>query len=100
VVGVNPRGASEGLSYENPHRDWISAHRIKMRGWGGPDSPAEMKPLLVEIPASLIIEAGSPQALAAGSSLKSIRLRVWGGALWETRGSLNHFAFLRLPAVA
>ncbi|MEX2706565.1 MAG: RNA-guided endonuclease InsQ/TnpB family protein [Candidatus Freyrarchaeum guaymaensis] len=45
VVGVNPRGTSEGLSYENPHRDWISAHRIKMRGWGGPDSPAEMKPL-------------------------------------------------------
>ena len=69
VVGVNPRGTSEGLSYENPHRDWISAHRIKMRGWGSPESPAEMKPLLVEIPASLIIEAGSPQALAVGSSL-------------------------------
>ncbi|MEX2704896.1 MAG: RNA-guided endonuclease InsQ/TnpB family protein [Candidatus Freyrarchaeum guaymaensis] len=66
VVGVNPRGASEGLSYENPHRDWISAHRIKMRGWGGPESPAEMKPLLVEIPASLIIEAGSPQAYSRG----------------------------------
>jgi|GEM_PF-182329 len=68
VVKVNPRGTSEGLTYENPYRDWISANRILMRGWGSPDSPAEMKPLLVEIPASLIIEAGSPQALAVGSS--------------------------------
>jgi len=33
-----------------------------MRGWGSPDSPAEKEPLLVEIPASFIIEAGSPQA--------------------------------------
>jgi len=30
-----------------------------MKGWGIPDSPVEMKPLLVEVPASLIIEAGS-----------------------------------------
>ncbi|MEM0259223.1 MAG: RNA-guided endonuclease TnpB family protein, partial [Thermoproteota archaeon] len=60
VVKVNPRGTSEGLSYENPYRDLISANRIKMRGWDSPDSPAETKPLLVEIPASLIVEAGSP----------------------------------------
>ncbi|MEM3790801.1 MAG: transposase, partial [Thermoproteota archaeon] len=60
VVKVNPRGTSEGLSYENPYRDWISANRIKMRGWDSPKTPAEMKPLLVEIPASLIVEAGSP----------------------------------------
>jgi len=60
VVKVNPRGTSEGLSYENPMRDWISAHRILMRGWDSPDSPAEMKPLLVAIPASVIVEAGSP----------------------------------------
>jgi putative transposase len=60
VVKVNPRGTSEGLSYENPLRDWISANRIKMRGWGSPQMPAEMKPLLVAIPASLIVEAGSP----------------------------------------
>ncbi|MEM3808978.1 MAG: transposase, partial [Thermoproteota archaeon] len=59
VVKVNPRGTSEGLSYENPYRDWISANRIKMRGWDSPKTPAEMKPLLVEIPASLIVEAGS-----------------------------------------
>jgi len=68
VVKVNPRGTSEGLSYENPLRDWISACRIKMRGWGSPDSPAEMKPLqeLSHVPASLIIEAGSPHPLGVG----------------------------------
>jgi len=60
VVKVNPRGTSEGLSPENPLRDYISACRIKMRGWDSLDTPAEVKPLLVEIPASLIIEAGSP----------------------------------------
>jgi len=64
VLKVNPRGTSEGLSYENPLRDFISAQRIKMRGWGSPDSPVELKPLLVEIPASFIIEAGSSEASA------------------------------------
>ncbi|MGC8940376.1 MAG: RNA-guided endonuclease InsQ/TnpB family protein [Candidatus Bathyarchaeia archaeon] len=65
VVKVNPRGTSKGLTYKNPLRDWISANRIKMRGWGDPKSPVEMKPLRV-IPASLIIEAGSPQAYSRG----------------------------------
>jgi putative transposase len=60
VVKVNPRGTSDGLSYENPLRDWISANRIKMRGWDSPETPAEMRPLLAFVPASLIIEAGSP----------------------------------------
>jgi len=60
VVKVNPRGTSEGLSYENPLRDWISANRIKMRGWDSPETPAEMRSLLAFVPASLIIEAGSP----------------------------------------
>ncbi len=59
VVRVNPRGTSEGLSYGDPYRDWISACRILMRGWDSPDTPVEMRPLLVEIPASLIVEAGS-----------------------------------------
>ena len=66
VVKVPPRGISEGLSYENPLRDWISACRIKMRGWGSPEPPAEMEPLPVEIPASLIVEAGSPHPLGVG----------------------------------
>ncbi|MEM3621661.1 MAG: transposase [Candidatus Methanomethyliaceae archaeon] len=60
VVKVNPRGTSKGLSYEDPLRDWVSACRIKMRGWDDPNAPAEMEPILVEIPASLIVEAGSP----------------------------------------
>ncbi|MEM3403746.1 MAG: transposase [Nitrososphaeria archaeon] len=60
VVKVNPRGTSEGLSYENPYKDWISAMRIKMRGWNNPKTPAKMKPLLAYVPASLIVEAGSP----------------------------------------
>jgi putative transposase len=60
VVKVNPSGTSEGLSYEDSLRDWISANRIKMRGWGSPETPAETRPLLVFVPASLIIEAGSP----------------------------------------
>jgi len=66
VVKVNPRGTSEGLSYKNPLRDFISAYKIKMRGWGSPDSPVEKEPLLVEIPASSIVEAGSPQAFSRG----------------------------------
>lgn len=60
VVKVDPRGTSEGLSRGDPLRDWISAVRIRMRGWDGPNVPAEMRPLLVETPASLIVEAGSP----------------------------------------
>jgi len=66
VVRVNPRGTSEGLSYEDPLRDFISACRIKMRGWGGPESPAEVEPLLAFVPASFIVEAGSPQAFSRG----------------------------------
>jgi len=66
VVKVRPRGSSEELSYENRLKDWISACRIKMRGWGSPDSPAEMKPLLAFVVASLIVEAGSPHPSGVG----------------------------------
>ncbi len=68
VVKVPPKGTSEGLKYEDPLRDFISSNRIKMRGWGSPDPPAETEPLLVEIPTSSIIEAGSPQPSGVGSS--------------------------------
>ncbi|MEM2896415.1 MAG: hypothetical protein QXG01_02380, partial [Candidatus Bathyarchaeia archaeon] len=64
----NPKGTSKGLGYENPFRDWISANRIKMRGWGSPNSPVKMKPLLAFVPASSIVEAGSSRLLAVGSS--------------------------------
>ena len=62
VVKVNPRGTSEGLSMDDPYRDYISAYRIKNKGsgLGRPLEPVEMRPLLVEIPASLIVETGSP----------------------------------------
>ncbi|MGC8962156.1 MAG: hypothetical protein ACP5K1_06940, partial [Candidatus Bathyarchaeia archaeon] len=60
VVKVNPKGTSEGLSYDDPLRDWISANRILMRGWDGPKPPAEARPLLAYVPASIIVEAGSP----------------------------------------
>jgi hypothetical protein len=33
-----------------------------------PNAPAEMRPLLAFVPASLIIEAGSPLAIVRGSS--------------------------------
>jgi len=46
VVKVPPRGTSESIGYKNPYRDWVSACRIKMRGWGSPDPPAaEVEPL-------------------------------------------------------
>jgi len=38
VVKVNPKDTSKGLTYSNPLRDYISACRILMRGWDGPDS--------------------------------------------------------------
>jgi len=47
-------------------RDWISANRIRMRGWDSPETLAEIEPLLVEIPASFIVEAGSPQPFRGG----------------------------------
>ncbi|MHA1836195.1 MAG: RNA-guided endonuclease InsQ/TnpB family protein [Candidatus Odinarchaeia archaeon] len=46
VIKVNPRGTSKGLSYKNKLRDYISAHRILMRGWDSPDSLLERRPLL------------------------------------------------------
>ena len=48
VKRVNPRGTSEGLTYDNPLRDYISANRIKNRGsgLGRPFVPVEREPLL------------------------------------------------------
>jgi len=46
VVKVNPKDTSKGLTYSNPLRDYISACRILMRGWDGPDSLLERRPLL------------------------------------------------------
>jgi len=65
VVKVNPRGTSREGD-KSLDRDYRASLNILMRGWGSPKPPAEMKPLLVEIPASTIVEAGSPQALNRG----------------------------------
>ena len=47
VVKVNPRGTSEGLSMDDPYRDYISAFRIKNKaGLGRPSEPVERRPLL------------------------------------------------------
>ena len=50
VVKVSPRGTSEGLSWDDPLRDYISARRILKRGLerlgqGLPSEPAERRPL-------------------------------------------------------
>ena len=50
VVKVSPRGTSEGLSWDDPFRDHISARRILKRGLeklgqGLPSEPAERRPL-------------------------------------------------------
>jgi len=51
VMKVSPRGTSEGLSWDNPLRDYTSACRILKRGLkklgqGLPSEPAERRPLL------------------------------------------------------
>ena len=51
VVRVSPRGTSEGLSWDDPLRDYISARRIlerglKKLGQGLPSEPVERRPLL------------------------------------------------------
>jgi len=46
VVKVNPKGTSEGLTFDDPYRDYISANRILNRGLGRPCQPVERRPLL------------------------------------------------------
>jgi len=63
VMKVNPRGTSKGFKYGELDRDYNASLNILERGLSGlgrPWVPAEAEPLLVEIPASSIIEAGSP----------------------------------------
>jgi putative transposase len=49
VKKVNQRGTSEGLSMDDPYRDYISANRILMRGRDYPDTPVERRPILKTI---------------------------------------------------
>jgi len=55
VVRVSPKGTSEGLSFDDQLRDYISACRIKERGLGRPLQPVERRPLLL-VTAQEVIE--------------------------------------------
>ena len=60
VVRVSPRGTSEGLSWDDPLRDYISARRILKRGLkklgqGLPFEPAERRPILHITASSVIV---------------------------------------------
>ena len=60
VVKVSPRGTSEGLSWDDPLRDYISACRILERGLeklglGRPFEPVERRPLLHITTSSVIV---------------------------------------------
>jgi putative transposase len=63
LVKVNSRGTSKEYKHGELDRDYNAALNILERGLAGlgrPLEPVEVKPLLVEIPASNIVEAGSP----------------------------------------
>jgi len=66
LVKVNPRGTSREYKHGELDRDYNASLNILERGLlglGQPYVPVETEPLLVEIPASSIVEAGSPHHL-------------------------------------
>ena len=70
VIKVNPRGTSEGLTMDNPYRDYISACRILMRGWDSPDSLLERRPLLRAISYKEVV---SGQVFSVNQEAPSVR---------------------------
>lgn len=63
LVKVNPRGTSREYKHGELDRDYNASLNILERGLAGlgrPSVPVEIKPLLVTVPASVIVEAGSP----------------------------------------
>jgi len=63
VLKVNPRGTSREYKHGEIDRDYNASLNILERGLAGqglPFEPVEIEPLLVEILASSIVEAGSP----------------------------------------
>jgi putative transposase len=65
LIKVNPRGTSKEYRYGKLDRDYNASLNILKRGLTGqglPFEPVEIRPLreLTQVPASLIIEAGSP----------------------------------------
>ena len=66
VVKVNPRGTSREYKHGELNRDYNASLNILERGLAGlgrPFEPVGLKPLLVAVPASVIVEAGSPHHL-------------------------------------
>ena len=71
VVEVNPRGTSQNVP-DGFDRDYVAACRILSLGLGRPElTPVEMGPPreLVSVPASTVVESGSPHPFTVGSSL-------------------------------
>jgi putative transposase len=66
LVKVNPRGTSREYKHGDLDRDYNAALNVLERGVGTTLMPVEIKPLLEEIPASVIVEAGSPHDLSVG----------------------------------
>lgn len=71
VVEVDPRGTSKEYKFGKLDRDYNASLNILMRGVSGQGlslEPLEIEPLreLIQVPASFIVEGGSPQALAVG----------------------------------
>ncbi|MGQ9760129.1 MAG: RNA-guided endonuclease InsQ/TnpB family protein, partial [Candidatus Methanomethylicaceae archaeon] len=65
VVKVNSRGTSRKYKYGELDRDYNASLNILERGllgMGQPFEPVEMEPLreLIQVPASSVVEAGSP----------------------------------------
>jgi len=66
LVKVDPRGTSREYKHGELDRDYDASLNILERGLsalGRRSEPVEIKPLLVTVPASLIVEAGSPHLL-------------------------------------
>jgi len=71
VVRIDPRNTSKEKNYGKLDCDYNASLNILQRGLSGqglPLVPVEIEPLreLIQVPASSIVEAGSPQALAVG----------------------------------
>ncbi|MDP6612534.1 MAG: DUF5830 family protein, partial [Candidatus Hydrothermarchaeota archaeon] len=88
VTRVDPKGTSEGLGFDDPLRDYISAKRILYRakpGSGRPSEPVERRPLRsVTAPEWLLLgksprRSRKPSAEARGSSQILIMDRVEKG---------------------
>jgi putative transposase len=72
VRKVNPRGTSQEYNHGLIDRDYNASLNILERGLAGsgrPFEPVETRPILappVKVPASLVVEAGSPQPFRGG----------------------------------